>query len=205
MRAGADSGPGAGGRSRVARPFLDPDPARADPDPGGRWLRIWWGTTAVFTGVVAGFMVSYALVLGPYFDWLIDGGAAAAFAPADARSYARFRAERDPVTPYLAVCFAQFGAALAFLVAAVRARRRGIRVWRAALGPALAMPFLVALHTATGFAAAEQAVLSGAASAAPDGAAARATFRTWNGPLHAVDALLFAVPLVGLLRARPSR
>ncbi len=177
------------------------DLTRAEAGSGGRWLRTSWGATVVLTGIVAGFMVSYALVLGPYFDWLIDGGAPTAFAPTDARSYARFRSERDPVTPYTAVCFAQFGAALAFLAAAVRARRRGVRVWRAALGPALAMPLLVALHTATGFAAAEQAVLSGAAPAAPTGAAARATFRAWNGPLHAVDALLFAVPLVGLLRA----
>ncbi len=52
------------------------------------------GATAVLTGVVAGFTVSHSLVLGRYFDWLVAGDDPAAFAAADPRSYARFRAER---------------------------------------------------------------------------------------------------------------
>ncbi len=126
-------------------------------------------------------MCSHSPVLGRYFDSLVASGDPSAFAVADPRSYARFRAERDPVTPDVAVCFAQLGAHAAFLAWSVRARRHAPRLWRAALAPAPAMPLLIALHTATGFSGPENAVLGGT-SAAGSMVAARTVFLRWNAP-----------------------
>ena len=60
--------------------------------------------TVAWTGIIAGFMISYMIVIGRFFDWLLRHGRCEVFTDI----YAHFGRDNNPVTPYIAFVFTQF-------------------------------------------------------------------------------------------------
>lgn len=60
--------------------------------------------TVAWSGIIAGFMISYVIVIGRFFSWLLENRRADVFTNA----YAHFRREKNPVSPYIAFVFTQF-------------------------------------------------------------------------------------------------
>ncbi|MGH7314024.1 MAG: hypothetical protein ACREJV_12690 [Candidatus Rokuibacteriota bacterium] len=142
------------------------------------------------TGLVAGFMVSHALVLGRFLDWLVTSGPGVPFAS----TYPAFAgtAGRSGLALFYGLCGMQVVAALAFLVVAVGARRE--RVAAAIAGVAAVL--WPAVHYGSGFGAVEQAVLRSLGEVS-GGLAAR--FVAWNVPIHVVHAAILTAGLGALL------
>ena len=59
--------------------------------------------TVAWTGIIAGFMISYVIVIGRFFDWLLRHERYQVFTDA----YAHFRRDDNPVTPYIAFVLTQ--------------------------------------------------------------------------------------------------
>src|SRR5439155_15274314 len=91
-----------------------------------------WVLATVLTGLVAGFMLGHALVLGRFVEWLLTAGA-----PAHGLLYPAFRATsgRGGLTVFYAVCGLQVISVVAFLVLALASgRARGAAALAAAAG-----------------------------------------------------------------------
>lgn len=134
-----------------------------------------WAAAAVTTGLVAGFMLSHALLLGRYLDWLLASGRAKVLAdtyPVFARS-----AGSAWLDAYYAVAGLQILAALAFAVVSIVTRRHGV----AGVIVGAAAVLWPVMHYASGFGALEAAVLRSTVEV-PGDVAAR--FIRWNGPIH---------------------
>ncbi|MGH7276514.1 MAG: hypothetical protein ACREIY_05740, partial [Candidatus Rokuibacteriota bacterium] len=103
-----------------------------------------WFVAAALTGVVAGFMLGHALVLGRFLDWLL----ASATPGLLAQTYPVFRggAGRAGLDVYYAVAGLQVLTALAFLAVALVARRHRGAAAVAAVGGSL----WVIVHYASG-------------------------------------------------------
>jgi hypothetical protein len=158
--------------------------------------RASWSAAFATTGVVAGFMLGHALVLGRFLDWLLAAGHTSLFAqtyPVFARS-----AGRSGLAVFYAVAGVQVAAALGFLAASLitgRARSAAIVV----AFTAVAWPLV---HYGSGFGAVEAEVLR---STEPVRAETVNAFLRWNGPVHLVHAALLVTGLIALLSAPPSK
>ena len=153
-----------------------------------------WAVATLFTGVVVGLMLGYALLLGRFLDWLLTSGNVDL-----AAAYAAFRgtAGRAGLSAFYVVCGLQVLSVITFLALALATRRRrGSAVLAAIAGVA----WLVA-HYASGFATLEAEVLR-SMTAVPPAVAAR--FVRMNGPVHLVHVATLAVALGALLRV-PAR
>lgn len=157
-----------------------------------------WIAATVLTALVAGLMLGHALLLGRFIEWLLASGSSEL-----ARAYPGFRAGagRAWLTAFYAVCGLQVISVVAFLAAALRARRRAGPAAVAAVAGAL---WLV-VHYASGFGGLEARVLQ-SQEEPPPGVTAR--FVLLNTPIHlshvatlvtALGALL-AVPLAASRR-----
>jgi ABC-type multidrug transport system fused ATPase/permease subunit len=146
-------------------------------------LRVFWScwlVASVTTGLVAGFMLGYALILGRFLDWILatDPRLLASTYPTFAGS-----AGRGGLTVFYAVCGLQVVAALALLALALIGRRHRLGATIAALAAVL----WPTVHYASGFGALEAVVLRSP---------------TWNAPVHAIHAVLLVVGLLALLAMR---
>ena len=149
-----------------------------------------WVVAVVTTGLVAGFMLSHALLLGRFLDVLLTSGSGVPFGstyPTFART-----AGRSGLTLFYGLCGVQVVAALAFLAVAVGAR--GERLAAAIAG--IAAVLWPAVHYGSGFGAVEQAVLRSGVEV-PAELAAR--FVTWNAPIHVLHAAVLTAGLGALL------
>jgi hypothetical protein len=155
----------------------------------GRLFWPCWWLAAVTTGLVAGFMLGHALVLGPFLDWMLldDRRGLAASYPAFARS-----AGRGGLTIFYAICGLQVIAALTLLALALAARRHRVGAAVAALTAVL----WIAVHYGSGFGAVEAIALR---SATPVSADVAARFVAWNVPVHAAHAATLLAGLAALL------
>ena len=153
-----------------------------------------WAAAVAATGIVAGFMLGHALLLGPYVDWLLIAGRARVLAdtyPVFARS-----AGRGWLAAYYAVAGLQVLAGVAFAVVSVSSRQR------AGTGALIGVGAVLwpVVHYASGFGALEAQVLRSTVEAPR---AVAETFVRWNGAVHGfhaatlgtVLALLLSVPL----------
>lgn len=149
-----------------------------------------WALATAATGLVAGFFLGHALVLGRFLDWLMVSGRAGVLAS----TYPVFREGpgRPGLDAFYAIAGLQVIAALAFAVASVTAGRTR---WPGVLA-GLASVAWPLLHYASGFASVEARVLRSAAPAPPDLAHA---FVAWNGPVHFADVAVLLVALAALL------
>jgi hypothetical protein len=148
-----------------------------------------WVAAAVLTGVVAGFMLGHALVLGRFVEWLVTSGSGEL-----ALAYPGFRAGagRVSLTAFYAVCGLEVLSVVAFLAAALVTRRQAAL---AALAAAAGALWLV-VHYASGFGALEAMVLGGAVEP-PRIVAAR--FVRVNTPIHLFHAAMLVTALGALL------
>ncbi len=149
-----------------------------------------WFVATTFAGVVAGFMLGHALILGRFLDWLL----ASATPGLLAQTYPVFRgsAGRAGLDVYYAVAGLQVLAGLAFLSVALGARQhRG-----AAAVAAVSGSLWVIVHYASGFAGLEASVLRGTAEVTRE---IRDRFLAWNTPIHVFHAATLAVALGALL------
>jgi len=149
-----------------------------------------WVLAVTTTGLVAGFMVSHALLLGRFLDWLLASGLGVPFAstyPAFART-----AGRSGRAIFSGLCGVQVVAALAFLAVAVGARRHRL----AAAIAGVAAVLWPAVHYGSGFGAVEQAALRSVGEITSELAA---RFVAWNAPIHVVHAAILTTGLGALL------
>lgn len=157
--------------------------------PGDRLYWTCWLLAALLTGLMAGFMLGHALILGPFIDWLLSASPSVF-----SRTYPLFRsgAGRAGLGAYYGVAGLQVLAALAFLLVALARRRH--RMAAAVAGAAGAG--WVVLHYASGFGALEAAVVRSTVEV-PGEVARR--FLAWNAPIHYVHAAALMVALGALL------
>lgn len=135
-------------------------------------------------------MLSHALLLGRYLDWLLWSGRARLLAetyPVFARS-----AGKGGLDAYYAVAGIQIVAGLAFLLVSMLAGQRVLAGVIAGLA-AVAWP---AMHYGSGFGALEAQVLRSTSDVSPDVAAA---FIRWNGPVHLFHSVALTIGLAALL------
>ena len=148
-----------------------------------------WAVATVLTGLVAGFMLGHALVLGRFVEWLLTAGA-----PAHGLLYPAFRATsgRGGLTAFYAVCGLQVISVVAFLVLALASgRARGA----AALAAAAGVLWLVA-HSASGFGALERKVVMATGEVPVD---VSESFLRLNIPIHLFHAATLTAALGALL------
>jgi hypothetical protein len=149
-----------------------------------------WVVALATTGIVAGFMLSHALLLGRYLDWLLTSGRARLLAdtyPVFARSDGK-----SGLTAFYAVAGLQVLSGIAFLVVSALARRQ------AATGAIVGVAAVLwpVVHYASGFGALEAQVLRSTSEVPPDVASA---FVRWNGPIHIVHAATLTAALGALV------
>lgn len=147
---------------------------------------IFWYPTVILTGVLAGFMVSHAIMLGRFFNWYISSGNEELLH----RTYTVFRLESSPqvtydIPLYLALVVGILWTVLSFLI-----RKDRIVAFIAGLST-LWTGFI---FTATGLGEAEDAVLSGMADAA-----VTRHYLNINLPIHSLFAVIYLVSLFLLL------
>lgn len=152
------------------------------------WLT--WMLATATTGIVAGFFLGHALLLGRFVDWMLMSGRAGVVAT----TYPIFRqsAGRIGFEVFYVVAALQIVAAIAFAAAAVVTRRRAVLGLIAAIA-ALAWP---TAHYGSGFAATEASVLRSTAEATRETAAA---FVAANGPVHLFHVAVLLAGLIALL------
>lgn len=149
-----------------------------------------WFVAVALAGVVAGFMLGHALILGRFLDWMLASAAPGLLA----QTYPVFRggAGRAGLDAYYAVGGLQVLSGLAFFAVALAARRhRGAAAVAAVCGAAW-----VIVHYASGFAALEARVLRSTTGAARE---VTDRFLTWNGPIHWFHAVTLLAALGALL------
>ena len=149
-----------------------------------------WFVAAALAGVVAGFMLGHALILGRFLDWLL----ASATPGLLAQTYPVFRggAGRAGLDAYYVVAGMQVLAGLAFLAVALGARQhRG-----AAAVAAVSGSLWVIVHYASGFAGLEASVLRDTTEVTRE---IRDRFLAWNTPIHFFHAATLAAALSALL------
>jgi hypothetical protein len=154
-----------------------------------------WLLASLTTGLVAGFMLGHALILGRFLEWMLvnDPRQLAASYPVFARS-----AGGVGLTAFYAICGLQVVAALALVALSLGARRHRLAAGIAAAA-AIVWPLV---HYGSGFGAVEAAVLRSATPVVPEVAA---RFRVLNLPVHAAHAVTLLVGLVALLAMRRER
>lgn len=158
----------------------------------GRRTLYWtlWMLATAMTGLVAGFFLGHALLLGRFFDWLLASGRAGVLAS----TYPVFREGpgRGGLDVFYAVAGIQVLAGLAFAAVSIIERRRpmlGLFVGAAGI----AWPIV---HYASGFAATEARVLRSTVEASGEVAAA---FVSANGPVHVFHVVALGLAFVALL------
>ena len=162
--------------------------------------RSWpcWALATILTGLVAGFMLGHALILGRFVEFLLTSGT-----PALGLEYPTFSATagRGGLTAFYAVCGLQVISVVACLgLAFLAGRARGVAALAAAAGT-----LWVVVHYASGFGTLEAKVVRATGEVDRD---ITASFLRLNVPIHffhpatlttALGALL-AVPLSAVRR-----
>ncbi len=157
--------------------------------------RVCWVVAASTTGIVAGFMVSHALLLGRYLDWLLMSGRAQAVVD----TYAVFTSNpgHGGLVAYYALSGLQVVAGVAFAVVSVIV---GQHVLEGVL-VGVASVLWPTVHYVSGFATLEARVLHAARVPSPD---VVARFVRWNVPIHGAHAAMLLIALGTLLSVRLS-
>lgn len=157
--------------------------------PGPVFWAAWLLATAT-TGIVAGFFLGHALLLGRFLDWMLATGNPGLLPS----TYPVFRATagRVALEIYYGVAGLQVLSGLAFLAVALATRRQRAMAAIAALGSIL----WPVVHYGSGFAAVEAAVLRSTTPAPPETVRA---FLSGNLTIHTFHAVALTLALVALL------
>jgi hypothetical protein len=157
-------------------------------DRGRAYWYSWCGLTIV-TGILAGFMISQSLMLGPFFTWFVESDNTNLMR----ETYSVYRAGGTFALRYtlyylpllLSLIFGGIWTVLAFL-------RKTDRIIAVIAG--LSTYWVSALFIGTGFMSVEEATMKGLAD---DATFQR--FASLNVPLHSTFAIIYSVSLVLLL------
>ena len=169
------------------RPIVGP--SRRSPGTMQRLFWPCWLLASVTTGLVAGFMLGHALILGRFLDWMLatDARQFAAMYPTFARA-----AGARGLWVFYAICGIQVVAALALLALSVGARSHRLGAGIAASAGVL----WIMVHYGSGFGAIEAVVLR---STTPVSSELAAGFRALNASVHLLHASILLVGLGALL------
>lgn len=148
-----------------------------------------WLLASVTTGLVAGFMLGHALILGRFLDWMLASDPRLL-----AETYAAFATSVGSrgLMVFYAICGLQILAVLVLLALSLGSRRHRLGAAVAAL-TAVLWPVV---HYASGFGSIEAVALR---SVTPMSRDAAASFLALNIPVHAAHVVTLLVGLVALL------
>jgi hypothetical protein len=147
---------------------------------------IFWCFTTILTGILAGFLVSHAIMLGRFFQWFMDSGNETLLH----QTYTVFRAASSPHIAYNIPLSLAFVSGIIWTVFAFIARRDRI----IAVTAGLSTLWVSAIFFLTDFGEAEEAVMTATADA-------RLTqlYTALNLPIHTLFAAMYVVSLFLLL------
>ncbi len=149
---------------------------------------IFWYATTILTGVLAGFMVSHAIMLGRFFNWFITSGNEGLLH----NTYTAFRLEYSPQVLYnIPLYLALVSGAIWTIVTFVLKKERIV-----ALTAGLSTLWVGFIFYATNLGKAEEAVLTGAADPV-----LTQHYLSVNIPLHALFAAIYLISFALLLWA----
>ena len=147
---------------------------------------VFWCSTTILTGILAGFLISHAIMLGRFFQWFMESGNEELLH----QTYTVFRAASSPHIAYNIPLYLSFISGIIWTVLAFIARRDRI----IAVTAGLSTVWVGAIFFLTDFGEAEEAVLTATADA-------RLTqlYTALNLPLHTLFAAMYIVSLFLLL------
>ena len=147
---------------------------------------IFWYSTTMLTGILAGFLVSHAIMLGRFFQWFMDSGNENLLR----QTYTVFRAASSPHIAYNIPLTLAFFSGIIWTVFAFIAKRDRI----IAVTAGLSTVWVSVIFFGTNFGEAEDAVMT-----ATTDAALTQLYTTLNLPLHTLFAAMYVVSLFLLL------
>ena len=147
---------------------------------------VFWCSTTILTGILAGFLISHAIMLGRFFQWFMESGNEELLH----QTYTVFRAASSPHIAYNIPLYLSFISGIIWTVLAFIARRDRI----IAVTAGLSTVWVGAIFFLTDFGEAEEAVLTATADA-------RLTqlYTALNLPLHTLFAAMYGVSFFLLL------
>jgi hypothetical protein len=149
---------------------------------------VFWCSTTILTGILAGYMVSHSIMLGRFFSWLVDSGNMDLLR----QTFTVFRevSKPDPNVLYDTPLYLAFASGVIWTVLAFILKRDRI----IALIAGLSTFWVGGIYMISDLDEAEEAVLSGIA----DKRMAQ-FFLSINVPIHALFAVIYVVSLLLLL------
>jgi hypothetical protein len=147
---------------------------------------IFWCSTTILTGILAGFLVSHAIMFGRFLQWFMDSGNENLLH----QTYTVFRAASNPHIAYnIPLTLAFFSGIIWTIFAFIVKRDRII-----AVTAGLSTTWVGAIFFISHLGEAEEAVLSATADAG-----LTQLYTTLNLPLHTLFAAMYVVSLFLLL------
>ncbi|MEX2804522.1 hypothetical protein AB3329_05320 [Streptococcus sp. H31] len=147
-----------------------------------------YDVTIVLTAMMAGFMLSYCLTIGRYFNYLLETAKYDGFSA----YYSPFRREKRVPRQYAVCVLGQFIMAVLSLFFSWQSG-----TWLARMGAVLPLLLLLAAHRLTGFGESEEEINSGRMSETM-----RRIYLKWNLPLHFSYFLLYFAASLFLIWSR---
>jgi len=147
---------------------------------------IFWYSTTMLTGILAGSLVSHAIMLGRFFQWFLDSGNETLLH----QTYTVFRAASNPHIAYNIPLSLAFVSGIIWTVLAFIVKRDRI----IAVTAGLSTVWVSAIFFCSNFAEAEEAVMTATADAT-----LTQLYTTLNLPIHTLFAAMYVVSLFLLL------
>ena len=147
---------------------------------------VFWCSTTILTGILAGFLVSHAIMLGRFFQWFIESGNENLLH----QTYTVFRAASSPHIAYNIPLLLALISGIVWTVFAFIARRDRI----IAVTAGLSTLWVGAIFSISDLDKAEEAVMT--ATADPS---LTQLYTTLNLPIHTLFAAMYIVSLFLLL------
>ena len=147
---------------------------------------VFWCSTTILTGILAGFLLSHSIMLGRFFQWFIESGNENLLH----QTYTVFRAASNPHIAYYIPVYLAFVIGIIWTVFAFIARRDRI----IAVTAGLSTLWVGAIFSISDLDKAEEAVLTATADAT-----LTQLYTALNLPIHTLFAAMYVVSLFLLL------
>ena len=151
-----------------------------------RLFWIFWCSTTILTGILAGFMISHSIMFGRFFTWFIESGNADLLRS----TYSVFREASSPQVLYYIPIYLALASGIIWVVLAFLMKRDRI----IAIIAGLSTIWVGAIFMGTGFGELEEAVMSGIADETT-----MQSFVSLNLPIHICNAIIYGVSFLLLL------
>lgn len=147
--------------------------------------------TVIWTALIAGFMVSYCLVLGRYFNWLLTSDNTDGFS----NYYSVFRTEQNVKFPYIIFVFFQFF--LSVINFGINWRSLDEWGWISIL----CVPAFLSIHFLLSPFGKAEGLINSSLSISKETAR---VYLIWNLPLHITYGFIFVIGAVSIFRFKAS-